>query len=65
MKTVWLLVALLCLGIAGKPVAAHELRPGFLELVETAPNTFDVLWKVPARGEARLALDARLPKKLR
>jgi hydrogenase/urease accessory protein HupE len=47
--------------MAQGPAAAHELRPGFLEIVETDQDVFDVLWKVPARGEARLALDARLP----
>jgi hydrogenase/urease accessory protein HupE len=41
---------------------AHELRPAFLELTETAPDEFDVLWKVPARGEFRLALYATLPE---
>jgi len=34
----------------------HELRPAYLELRETAPGRFDVLWKTPMRGEARLAL---------
>jgi len=49
-----------CFGMA-TTTTAHELRPGFLELTETAPGEFEVLWKVPARGEARLALDATLP----
>jgi len=36
---------------------AHEVRPAYLELRQTAPETYDVLWKVPARGEdLRLAL---------
>jgi hydrogenase/urease accessory protein HupE len=36
---------------------AHELRPAYLELRQTAAETFDVLWKVPAAGEnLRLAL---------
>ena len=39
---------------------AHEMRPGYLEIRESAPGTFDVLWKVPARGEnQRLALYLR------
>ncbi len=57
-RPVVLLLALLGLSQAA---VAHELRPAFLELIETAPDQFDVLWKVPARGEARLALDATLP----
>jgi hydrogenase/urease accessory protein HupE len=41
---------------------AHEMRPAYLSMVETAPQRFDVVWKVPARGEAKLALFARLPE---
>ena len=37
-------------------VDAHELRPAYLELREERPAEFGVLWKVPARGEMRLAL---------
>ncbi|MCB1498031.1 MAG: HupE/UreJ family protein [Bauldia sp.] len=59
LRPILLLVALLGLSQAA---IAHELRPAFLELIETAPDRFDVLWKVPARGEARLALDATLPE---
>ena len=41
---------------------AHEVRPAYLELRETASEIYDVLWKVPARGEnLRLALYVRLP----
>jgi hydrogenase/urease accessory protein HupE len=41
--------------------AAHELRPGYLDMRETAPDEFAVVWKVPARGDLRLALHVRLP----
>ncbi len=41
---------------------AHEVRPAFLEIRETAPETYDVLWKVPARGEYRLGLHVRMPQ---
>ncbi len=42
--------------------SAHEVRSAYLELRETARETYDVLWKVPARGEnLRLALYVRLP----
>jgi len=43
------------------PGHSHELRPGYLELREQSGDTFDVLWKVPARGGRRLALGAELP----
>jgi hydrogenase/urease accessory protein HupE len=41
---------------------AHELRPAYLEIRQSAPDTFDVLWKVPAKGELRLGLYVRLPE---
>lgn len=43
------------------PIAvAHEIRPAYLEILESAPHTYDVLWKVPARGSVeRLGLDLR------
>jgi hydrogenase/urease accessory protein HupE len=36
---------------------AHEVRPAYLELTEGTPGTFDVLFKTPMRGDARLALN--------
>ena len=39
---------------------AHEMRPGYLEIRETAVDTYDVLWKVPALGDdLRLGLYLR------
>ncbi len=43
------------------PLAAHEVRPAYLELRETTAGEFEVLWKVPLRGGKRLELEARLP----
>ena len=64
--TVW---ALLCLAIMGSwafkgsPLLAHESRPAFLQLKQTGPDTFNVMWKVPAMGERlRLGLYVRLPE---
>ncbi len=58
---------LLLLGFLGAISAcaaqAHELRPGYLELRQTAPDTFDLLFKVPALGEAlRLGIYVSLPE---
>jgi uncharacterized membrane protein YgcG len=36
--------------------SAHEMRPAYLELRETPPDEFSVLWKTPMLGNARLAL---------
>src|ERR1035438_1938577 len=43
-------------------VFAHEVRPAYLELRQTGPETYDVLWKVPGQGEdLRLGLYVELP----
>ena len=52
-------LALLC--AAPALARAHEVRPAYLELGQTSADTFDVLWKVPARGDLRLGLYVRLP----
>jgi hydrogenase/urease accessory protein HupE len=57
----FLLVAFLLSGcLAG--VEAHEVRPGYLAVRQTDAESFDVLWKVPAKGDLRLSLHARLPE---
>jgi hypothetical protein len=43
------------------PAAAHEVRPAFLQIREIEPSTYDVLWKTPAQGDMRLALNVILP----
>lgn len=40
---------------------ADEIRPGYLELKETNANVFSVVWKVPAKGDKKLKLEALLP----
>ena len=44
------------------PVNAHEVRPAYLELRQTGGDTIEVLWKVPARGDLKLSIQARLPE---
>ncbi len=44
------------------PANAHEVRPGYLELRQTDTETFEVFWKVPARGKFKLGIHARLPE---
>jgi hypothetical protein len=36
--------------------SAHEVRPAYLELTETAPGAFDVLFKTPMQGKLRLSV---------
>lgn len=37
-------------------ILAHEVRPSYLELIQKSENTYNVLWKVPAKGNLHLAL---------
>ncbi len=61
MLPLWLLLPILW-ALAPNAIA-HELRPAYLELRQTAPDTFSVLWKVPARGDdLRLGIYVRLPE---
>lgn len=42
--------------LAARAVHAHELRPAYLELHETQPDEYSVLWKTPMLGDMRLSL---------
>lgn len=55
--------ALALLGtLAGSsPLAAHEVRPAYLELTEVAAGRFDVLWKQPVLPISEPGMTARLP----
>ncbi len=55
---VYVLLLLLGLTISA---AAHELRPGFLEIKQVDAEAYDLRFKVPARGDMRLGLHVRLP----
>jgi hydrogenase/urease accessory protein HupE len=55
-------VILTLCGALSPLAGAHEVRPAYLELRETAPDTYDILWKVAARGgNERLAIYVRFP----
>ena len=43
-------------------LSAHEMRPAYLELRQTGPETYDALWKVPGNGDnLRFGLYVDLP----
>jgi len=42
-------------------VQAHEVRPGYLQIRQVDASTYDLLWKIPAKGDRRLGLYVRLP----
>ena len=55
------LLTLLCL--TALPVAqAHEARPAYLELTETAPGHYTVLWRTPVLAGRPLPLALTLPE---
>ena len=47
--------------IGGLSAEAHEVRPAYLELTETSPGTFDVIWKQPVLDGRRLKIDPVYP----
>jgi hypothetical protein len=49
MKRALLIFVLLAAFASG--AYAHEVRPAYLELHQTAPDIYDVLWKVPGQGD--------------
>jgi len=61
-KALWaslLLVLLLAIpGLSG----AHEVRPAYLSIQQLAEDRFDTLWRVPARGDLRLAIYLDMPE---
>ncbi len=60
MRQLLLCVALFSAFAAGR-ANAHEFDPGYLSLTETAPNRFDVQWKVSISGGLYEVLVPRLP----
>jgi hydrogenase/urease accessory protein HupE len=57
----WLLAAVLWLA-AESVVQAHESRPAYLEINETAAGRYDVLWRTPVLSGARLPVVLRFPE---
>ena len=44
---------------------AHEVRPAYLEIKETEPGQFSVLWRTPVLAGMRLPVALKLPDELR
>jgi hydrogenase/urease accessory protein HupE len=62
---VQLLIIALVLIFGGNLAFAHEVRPGFLELRETGPNTYSFLWKKPSGGEVEIYIAPIIPDECR
>ena len=55
--------AVLLLLLAGMPAArAHEARPAYLEIKESAPGQYALLWRTPVLAGVRLPLVLSLPE---
>jgi len=58
--------AVICAGVlaatlGAAPALAHRLSPAYFGLTETAPNAFDVQWKVSISGGLAAVLEPRVP----
>ena len=61
-----IVAAALVVLLAGLPAAhAHETRPAYLELKETAPGRFSVIWRTPVLSGMRLPVALKLPDSAR
>jgi hydrogenase/urease accessory protein HupE len=64
MRSVLLAIALALLApIAG--ALGHEARPGYLQITETAPHRYDVLWRTPLLSGMRLPVILKFPNDVR
>ena len=59
-----LTLAALSLLVLG-PASAHEARPAYLELTETLPDRYDVVWRTPVLAGMRLPVVLQLPDGVR
>ena len=56
-------LSLLLLAAFAANLAAHEMRPAYLQIHQTGGDTYDIFWKVPAISDTmRLSLYVRLPE---
>ena len=63
-RLLWLVVVAATL-LATSTARSHEARPAYLEIKETAPNQFSLLWRTPVLAGMRLPVALKLPGELR
>ena len=62
MTRLFLILLMLAALLAG-PARSDALRPGYLEIRQTTPDTYNLLFKIPALGEdLRLGIYLALPE---
>jgi HupE / UreJ protein len=65
-RIAWCVPAVLLALLAALPAGqAHEARPAYLEIKETAPGQFSVLWRTPVLAGMRLPVVLQLPDSVR
>ena len=64
MKSLRKIIFLLALFTTAR-LAAHEMQPAYLELRQTGAETWQVLWKTPARADLQSGMIPLLPKEAR
>jgi len=58
----WLMVTFLLANVLAVPTTqAHEARPAYLEIKETSPNQFSMLWRTPVLAGMRLPVVLAMP----
>ncbi len=58
-------LALVLLLTWSAPADAHEVRPAYLRIQQTAEAQYETLWRVPAKGEMRLGIYLEMPEQCR
>src|ERR1051326_1281881 len=57
---VWLILLL-----TGPAAWAHDARPAYLEIRETAPSRYNIFWRTPLMNGVRLPVVLKLPDDVR
>jgi hydrogenase/urease accessory protein HupE len=61
-RRLWLVAIFLLASLLAVPTTrAHEARPAYLEIKETSPNQFSVLWRTPVLAGMRLPVVLTMP----
>ena len=61
-RRLWSVVVFLFASLLAVPTTrAHEARPAYLEIKETSPNQFSVLWRTPVLAGMRLPVVLTMP----
>jgi hydrogenase/urease accessory protein HupE len=60
-RRIHVVLACALLVVGARSASAHEVRPGLLELRETSPGTYSLLWKKPAGGESEIQIAPVVP----